>query len=1077
MIERLARALTAAGLAPEAGELADLLWLARQMGIHSEHGTPPVPRSAPRVAGTTQPTKVDADQSMAPAPASADAGRPVELTPGLIPGTFVDGALRVRGVAVTGMPANVAHALQGYSRRISSRTAAILDEEKTAEQAAATGIWIPVMQAEREYGFDLLLINEESTTSSLWSDAVGEFARMVSGQVAFRQIHRLRLDGEHGKLVDAHGNAGSLSRWRGSRTAQILVVSDTLSPLWQDGRMQVLLRGWSEVGPITLLQPMPRRAWRHLPMGIPELRLSSHDRVRHNSELSAGRGEWLERPPAGALLLPIIGFDEASLRRWTAVMTGHSGVTVPGIHLIPGNADGGRGEAGSGRRVGGAERVALFRQMASPAAYELAVHLSVLDTMTIPVMRLVQRIMHPNSGAGEMAEVFLGGLLESVGGAPPGADTERLYRFMQDVREVLITSRRRSDEREIDYRLEVMDEQIPYQHLASPMASCYFVTPSVGDRLTDWVLPFSTQSRQILRQRGKVNLMPDAGQAGSFDRDQAISLQQAAVRFAALESEPALEDDEVLGDVPLSVRSEGSVWLVVLVRHALVISYTATGMATVSDQVPVEKLVLVDVFRDERGRGWLNFPGRHRAVEFDLLLWPDDAALLRALHNLSLAGQKAKNGRLQRVVGDRALTVKEYPADTTFFKITSARRDDHPSAQHWDAPSYLDLESGWLASLGHEMMHAYDSLTDAADQLHTIQLRLGQVETGFSAMPFKFSRSVMLIRIGQEHVMELMAAARTLQFAFPHALQVIFDMVHMMFRKSGGISWENPDLGGMLTHSFFSETFNRDGIQYGVSMPLQEVTQDPADSADAEEQEVDPVALAESLAWAVENDTVHGLRDAVTTELSKAVDYADWIVEADSHMYVETDDEHAVLEDWKFSDKPFEVLDYDQGRLTVARRIRAKVRVYASFSFAVKDGIDKDMVHMGGTDGERSFSLDVDAEFEFVGVAENRPMVESIAIEHIATQVDFGIVEPDYDKRELEDYVHAEDAYELEGSDSDDQSSDGHDPDEEPLRHDDDDEYPLLNYHDEDSLRDDHDEDSFRDDDDDDPFHDDDDNA
>ena len=79
------------------------------------------------------------------------------------------------------------------------------------------------------------------------------------------------------------------------------------------------------------------------------------------------------------------------------------------------------------------------------------------------------------------------------------------------------------------------------------------------------------------------------------------------------------------------------------------------------------------------------------------------------------------------------------------------------------------------------------------------------------------------------------------------------------------------------------------------------------------------------------------------------------------------------------------------------------VRVSCSFSFAVKDGVDKDMVHIGDSQHERKISLETDAEFEFSEFEEHHPTLQRIEIDHITETVDFGNVEPFFDN-ERDDY-------------------------------------------------------------------------
>lgn len=78
------------------------------------------------------------------------------------------------------------------------------------------------------------------------------------------------------------------------------------------------------------------------------------------------------------------------------------------------------------------ELVRRFRSSAAPGAVQLAVYLAAAP-LTLPVMRLVQRTMLPDSEPSDLAEVLLGGLLRRSG-EPAG----QWYEFVPGVQEVLL---------------------------------------------------------------------------------------------------------------------------------------------------------------------------------------------------------------------------------------------------------------------------------------------------------------------------------------------------------------------------------------------------------------------------------------------------------------------------------------------------------------------------------------------------------------------------------------------------------------------------------------------------------------
>ena len=133
-------------------------------------------------------------------------------------------------------------------------------------------------------------------------------------------------------------------------------------------------------------------------------------------------------------------------------MTARGGAAIPGVLVAKtwstdvGVAVGGqrsRGRGGEPARKSGS----LSQCSASRNAYDLAVFPSVLHPLTVPVMRPVQRSMLPSTSTAELAEFFVGGLLQRLedASAPDGGQpNEAGYQFVEGVREELIRSLRYS---------------------------------------------------------------------------------------------------------------------------------------------------------------------------------------------------------------------------------------------------------------------------------------------------------------------------------------------------------------------------------------------------------------------------------------------------------------------------------------------------------------------------------------------------------------------------------------------------------------------------------------------------------
>jgi hypothetical protein len=181
------------------------------------------------------------------------------------------------------------------------------------------------------------------------------------------------------------------------------------------------------------------------------------------------------------------------------------------------------------------------------------------------------------------------------------------------------------------------------------------------------------------------------------------------------------------------------------------------------------------------------------------------------------------------------------------------------------------------------------------------------------------------------------------------------------------------------------------------------VTVPPADRAshdDDAEDESDKTALqlARRLSELVTQGQTPLLEKQLAHALESAIDNGDWLVEADSYMSVESDDTYGRLDSWRFAEPGptmFEPYAYEAGTMSVTVRITLVIEVHSSFNFSVKDWIDKDQVSMGHTESNRRVSTTVDVDMEVTGVEDGEPRADTIDVEAIAMQVEFGHVQPD----------------------------------------------------------------------------------
>ncbi|MEU5256264.1 SAV_2336 N-terminal domain-related protein, partial [Streptomyces longwoodensis] len=484
MIEDLLPVLGAAGLHPDARELCDALWLA------------PHVRAAPAVSDDTGPGPASAE----PATAASDAA-PVD-TPGHAAGGGTTGttlhtsgngggaagtaAMQARGPAVPALrhQLRLARALRPFKRRIPDPGTFVVDEQATAARIAEEGL-SPVLHPAPRRWLDLTLVVDAAPTMVVWRRTVAELRTLMEQMGAFRTVRVLRLyappdraaavlllpEGRGGVELPPQGpdiecrrSTASLDTTAGGQA--VLVVSDTVGPAWQDGRLDPVLRGWAAGAPLAVVTLLPQRMWSGAGLKAVPAALRAPFPGAPNAALDArvrGRPGAGTRMPAPDVPVPVLELSERWLAQWADLVAGapswrNAALLVPqaapvGVRPAPGAAQAaaetvqaagapsptGTGDAPSGSSPGArlaadpAAVVRRFRAAASPTAFRLACCLSAA-WLNLPVMRLVQRVALPDSDTSHLAEVYLGGLLTASMDAA-GADPEQVaYDFLPGVR-------------------------------------------------------------------------------------------------------------------------------------------------------------------------------------------------------------------------------------------------------------------------------------------------------------------------------------------------------------------------------------------------------------------------------------------------------------------------------------------------------------------------------------------------------------------------------------------------------------------------------------------------------------------
>lgn len=454
MIARLIEALRALDPPLTAEELADALWLAEHLHA-GRSGDPPGAQT-----GTAVPEPGSTDQaarSPVPEKPAADRGDvtrdapPVPQAGLYLPtkGSAASELIRSPAIPAIPHPLRLARALRPLRVAASAPHRKVLHEGATAHRFAETGVWEPVALPSPERWLDLALVVDTSVSMTVWQRTIDELRSVLEQLGAFRDVRIWRVNTDDGQLLLGSGTAPStrLGRSPGelidpTRRRVVLVVSDCVGAGWRDGRFAALLERWGKAGPVAIMQPLPQRLWWRCGPAFEPVRFNAATAGLANTGLSVRAREENGLLPQG-LAVPVLELEPRWLFPW-AQMVGAGGLDINGVALFTGRPAKTPATEPTDDDFSSLERVMRFRAASSPMAFRLAGYLAVAP-LRLPIMRLVQQAMLPESTPAHLAEVFLGDLLRRVGPAT-GPDAETVeYEFRGTVRDVLLSGLRRGE--------------------------------------------------------------------------------------------------------------------------------------------------------------------------------------------------------------------------------------------------------------------------------------------------------------------------------------------------------------------------------------------------------------------------------------------------------------------------------------------------------------------------------------------------------------------------------------------------------------------------------------------------------
>ncbi|MDQ3154482.1 MAG: FxSxx-COOH system tetratricopeptide repeat protein [Actinomycetota bacterium] len=370
--------------------------------------------------------------------------------------------------------ADIVRALRPLKRKVLSwhEDEVVLDEDATAEQAVQDGLWLPVTKPGTARWLDLTLVVDASPSMALWQSTVTAFISLSQRLGAFRTIQLRLLDTHH-----PTGGSPATPVLRGGTPATptrspaelldpsgrriVLVLTDGVGQCWRQDLVSPLLAQWGGVMPVAVVHLLPQRLWERDGVALHRARLTVPGPLSPNRRWGLELSDsWLDPDPAaavpgGVVPVPVLELEARWLGWWARFVTGSFRDPADATVLLAGNQarepasfEGANRQSDDGSPDGkpsAHEQVLHFLSVASPAAFRLATLLAAVP-VSVPVARLVQAELVPESGPDHLAEVFTSGLLRPSDTAAGGRAWDTItFDVLDAVREELLSGARRSE--------------------------------------------------------------------------------------------------------------------------------------------------------------------------------------------------------------------------------------------------------------------------------------------------------------------------------------------------------------------------------------------------------------------------------------------------------------------------------------------------------------------------------------------------------------------------------------------------------------------------------------------------------
>ncbi|MEI2579210.1 formylglycine-generating enzyme family protein [Scytonema sp. PRP1] len=318
-----------------------------------------------------------------------------------------------------------AKAFRPLMRKVDSGRRIQLDELETVKRTAEEGIFIPILKSEPEPWLDLALVIDENSSMVIWRNTIQELKQLFEHYGIFREVRIWGLTKDEQGKIQIRAKIGRQERFKNpqelidpTHRRLILIVSDCVAQIWFDGTILSTLQGWTKHQPMAIIQLLPDWMWLRTGLrigasvelvnfipGVANRNLRIHELLL-----------WKDIDLEQGTKIPVFTLNPEIASLWSGFVAGIRDKVMPGF-VLPSDSEFTPPPQSLQTQVSQLnpeQRVDRFRKISSPLGRKLAGLLMAAPVITLPVVRLIQKTLLPESLPVHVAEVFLGGLLKPL---------------------------------------------------------------------------------------------------------------------------------------------------------------------------------------------------------------------------------------------------------------------------------------------------------------------------------------------------------------------------------------------------------------------------------------------------------------------------------------------------------------------------------------------------------------------------------------------------------------------------------------------------------------------------------------